>query len=674
MSSSAATIPTTSIDSRVTESLSPVTLDLDSCSNTLSMVRLLALNDAPLLFGPGILPGLCDASHIHTATLSASWMAAALENDFGHVVFSGAGTSGRLAQFHARELNNTWSRAGGSSARTPFSYLLAGGDAAVVLPQESAEDSDEAAAAALSAWCAVADKTEAANAPQFLHPRRRLLVAISCGLSAPFVMGLIARCLNDPTWRVLAIGFNELSALTVPLPAAAALLARVHASPLDTAALLNPSLGPESVAGSSRLKGGTATSALIQSIATVAFNQWHKAATPPIITTTILDALIDYGTVISRTYAIAAEDIAEIAHVAGVALVSKHVIDHKKNDDDGSGDLLETTGSGRLFYLGVGAAGALALTDASECPPTFGALFNTVRGFVAGGWRTVLGENHLAPTPMAVPMHLRSQHATGEGEPVRVDMATFTLAVARGAVTVADVVVLVVAQEDDDDKKGREEALSEALSALCAAANAGATVRHVVVTRIGSTVGDEIIALVRKASPLGVCVALPSLRLRNNFSSDNVLPPSLAHAAIKTVLNAVSTLAHVAAGAIHRGRMVKMSITNIKLYRRAVGIVSDASGVGAKDAERALLECIYGEHFCVEALSVLMAGGERTKEHVLAASEARDILPTAIILAAQYSIAAASGGGAMRPSIESARKLLQLHVRLHLALAALRRQ
>lgn len=40
---------------------------------------------------------------------------------------------------------------------------------------------------------------------------------------------------------------------------------------------------------------------------------------------------------------------------------------------------------GRLFYIGAGTSGRLAVVDASECPPTFGVPHGLVVGIIAGG-------------------------------------------------------------------------------------------------------------------------------------------------------------------------------------------------------------------------------------------------------------------------------------------------
>ena len=46
--------------------------------------------------------------------------------------------------------------------------------------------------------------------------------------------------------------------------------------------------------------------------------------------------------------------------------------------------------NGRLIYVGAGTSGRLAVTDASECPPTFGVDYNTVVAIIAGGEKTLV--------------------------------------------------------------------------------------------------------------------------------------------------------------------------------------------------------------------------------------------------------------------------------------------
>ena len=45
----------------------------------------------------------------------------------------------------------------------------------------------------------------------------------------------------------------------------------------------------------------------------------------------------------------------------------------------------KVSSGGRLFYVGAGTSGRLAIVDASECPPTFGVSDSMVIGLIAGG-------------------------------------------------------------------------------------------------------------------------------------------------------------------------------------------------------------------------------------------------------------------------------------------------
>src|SRR5688500_14514371 len=46
-------------------------------------------------------------------------------------------------------------------------------------------------------------------------------------------------------------------------------------------------------------------------------------------------------------------------------------------------------GGGRLFYIGAGTSGRLAVVDASECPPTYGVPYGLVIAVIAGGEQAI---------------------------------------------------------------------------------------------------------------------------------------------------------------------------------------------------------------------------------------------------------------------------------------------
>lgn len=99
-----------------------------------------------------------------------------------------------------------------------------------------------------------------------------LFIGIKCGLSAPFVGGQLEHCLDNPQkFTPVLIGFNPVS-----------MARRTHvpkwpnnrtfhdiASRMETtqgALVINPVIGPEPISGSSRMKGGSATKVILDTV------------------------------------------------------------------------------------------------------------------------------------------------------------------------------------------------------------------------------------------------------------------------------------------------------------------------------------------------------------------------------------------------------------------------
>ena len=139
--------------------------------------------------------------------------------------------------------------------------------------------------------------------------------------------------------------------------------------------------------------------------------------------------------------------------------------------------------------------------------------------------------------------------------------------------------------------------------------------------------------------------------------------------ALKLVLNAVTTGAHVRKGTIVRNRMVNVSISNAKLFHRAVGIVADVAQCGTDVAQRSVVRAIYradGEGGASSPASgpasgpgappaprTLAALEARTVlEHVSAAATQRGLVPIAILLAQAAreggNLSVAEAGAALR--------------------------
>ncbi len=155
----------------------------------------------------------------------------------GRVVLAGAGTSGRLGVLEAAECPPTF---GSDPAR--IVGLMAGGEGAVFRAVEGAEDrADEGRAAGRALG------------------RRDLLIALSASSVTPFARGALAGARQRGAATVLVTcagprGLRELADVLVAL---------------DT--------GPEVLTGSTRLKAGSATKAVLNAISTAAMVRLGKA-------------------------------------------------------------------------------------------------------------------------------------------------------------------------------------------------------------------------------------------------------------------------------------------------------------------------------------------------------------------------------------------------------------
>lgn len=150
----------------------------------------------------------------------------------GRVIYAGAGTSGRLGSLDASEMAPTFGLPPGRVVA-----VLAGGPRAIRRAVEGAEDDAKAGRRAIRGLRA---------------GRRDLVVGISASGRTPFVAGALA--------EAAARG------------AATALLACVRRpalAPLARIAARIP-VGPEAVAGSTRMKAGTATKIALHSVSTAA--------------------------------------------------------------------------------------------------------------------------------------------------------------------------------------------------------------------------------------------------------------------------------------------------------------------------------------------------------------------------------------------------------------------
>jgi N-acetylmuramic acid 6-phosphate etherase len=216
------------LDALATEVRDPAAADLD-LRTTAELVRLMNAGDADV---PAAVARAADrvASAIDT-------IAARLAGG-GRLVYVGAGTSGRLAVVDAAECESTFSVPPGRVVA-----LIAGGAAAAAAAQEEAEDDADAGAAAVRALDVGPDDA---------------VVALSASGRTPYVVAALTEA-------------GAAGATTVAVVS-------VEGSPLGAAAEheIVVLVGPEVIAGSTRLKAGTAQKLVLNMISTISMIRLGK--------------------------------------------------------------------------------------------------------------------------------------------------------------------------------------------------------------------------------------------------------------------------------------------------------------------------------------------------------------------------------------------------------------
>ena len=156
----------------------------------------------------------------------------------GRLIYFGAGTSGRLGVLDAAECPPTF-----RTDPEMVQGVIAGGEAAMFRAQEGAEDRAEDGAAAVDAKAVTS---------------RDVVMGIAAGGTTPFVHGALRRA-------------RERGARTV-------FLSCVQPVPGEPAVdlVIRPLTGPEVITGSTRLKAGTATKLVLNTITTLAMVRLGK--------------------------------------------------------------------------------------------------------------------------------------------------------------------------------------------------------------------------------------------------------------------------------------------------------------------------------------------------------------------------------------------------------------
>jgi N-acetylmuramic acid 6-phosphate etherase len=225
---------------------------------------------------------------------------------------------------------------------------------------------------------------------------------------------------------------------------------------------------------------------------------------------------------------------------------------------------------GRLIYVGAGTSGRLGVLDASEIPPTFGTDTDVVLGLIAGG-----------PTAL----------------------------------------VSSIESAEDSEEAGRidlEHVHPGPLDTVVGIASSGRTPYVLGALRLGNESGALTVGLscnldtpISAVARYGIEVAVGPEIVTGSTRLG-------AGTATKMVLNMFSTISMIRLGKTYKTLMVDVKATNAKLVRRAVRIVTLATGADEPTARTALDAAGWNAKL---AIATIVTG--------LSVAEARDALDQA---------------------------------------------
>lgn len=196
---------------------------------------------------------------------------------------------------------------------------------------------------------------------------------------------------------------------------------------------------------------------------------------------------------------------------------------------------------GRLFYIGAGTSGRLAIVDASECPPTYGVPYGLVIGLIAGGDKAITQAIEFAEDSKEEGWADLEKHFINDKDVVIGLAASGTTPYVIGAL---------------------EECQKRSIATGCIVCNPGSPVAAVADYPVEVIVGPEFVT--------------GSTRMKSGTAQ-------------KLVLNMISTAVMIQLGRVEDNKMVNMQLTNEKLVDRGVKMVMEKLSLQDYDKAKGLL-------------------------------------------------------------------------------------
>ena len=196
---------------------------------------------------------------------------------------------------------------------------------------------------------------------------------------------------------------------------------------------------------------------------------------------------------------------------------------------------------GRLFYIGAGTSGRLAVVDASECPPTYGVPYGLVVAVIAGGNEAITKAVENAEDDRVQGWKDLEAYGTNDKDVVIGIAASGTTPYVIGAL---------------------EEAKRRGIVTGSITNNPGSPLDTIADFPVAVEVGPEFVT--------------GSTRMKSGTSQ-------------KLILNMISTTVMIQLGRVEDNRMVNMQLTNEKLVDRGTKMIMDKIGMTNYEKAKGLL-------------------------------------------------------------------------------------
>ena len=329
---------------------------------------------------------------------------------------------------------------------------------------------------------------------------------------------------------------------------------------------LTPVVGPESIVGSTRMKGGSCTKILLEVLFSLSLSSTFAKVFP--LSQRNSFPFLNNDTKISQF------------HVLKCLTLYQDTLNYIYSQSYKWKPLIEQVGktlseNSSVFYLSQNPyAGFLGITDASECPPTFGASHNDVRGFVKGGWG-VLGFKQRELSDNISFEYFRTQVLTSNQRPLKK----------------TDIIILLNIEEqvknNNNDTTSFEEIKKEIRSNQEDVQIFQINIKRHTTSRETKDIEDQ--------QGGEIDIELPE----ENFDLlEGVC--SLAEFGLKLILNSLTTIGFLLHGKVFGNYMIDLRVSNHKLFYRAIRIVKMIVDLIAPNkhctevqARKCLLQSIY---------------------------------------------------------------------------------